>query len=90
MKHTGIKVSDINHELDLSLIDFLSRFRVLYRRPLRDDTRFNWGQSMKLKGIKVSDIDIKDGKVVPKKKYRSVSQKIAERKNPKRKYKRGK
>lgn len=45
---------------------------------------------MKQTGIKVSDIDIKDGKVVPKKRYRSASQKIAERKNPKPKYKRGK
>lgn len=45
---------------------------------------------MKHTGIRVSDIDIKDGKVVPKRKYRSVSQKIAERKKPKRKYKRGK
>lgn len=36
---------------------------------------------MKLKGIRVSDIDVKDGKVVPKKKYRSTSQKIAERKS---------
>lgn len=45
---------------------------------------------MKHTGIKVSDIDIKDGKVVPKRKYRSVSQKIADRKNPKAKFKRGK
>ncbi len=36
---------------------------------------------MKHTGIKVSDIDIKDGKVVPKRKYRSASQKIAERKS---------
>lgn len=47
-------------------------------------------RAMKHTGIRVSDIDIKDGKVVPKRKYRSVSQKIAERKKPKRKYKRGK
>lgn len=36
---------------------------------------------MKHTGIKVSDIDVKDGKVVRKRKYRSVSQKIAERKS---------
>lgn len=46
--------------------------------------------AVKHTGIKVSDIDIKDGKVVPKRKYRSVSQKIADRKNPKAKFKRGK
>lgn len=45
---------------------------------------------MKHTGIKVSDIDVKDGKVVRKKRYRSVSQKIAERKNPKKRFKRGK
>ncbi len=83
-------LSDINTELDLSIIDFLSRFKVLYRMPHREDVRSNWGQSMKHTGIRISDIDVKDGKVVPKKKYRSVSQKIADRKNPKRKYKRGK
>lgn len=36
---------------------------------------------MKHTGIRVANIDIKDGKVVRKKKYRSVSQKIAERKS---------
>lgn len=45
---------------------------------------------MKHTGIRVPDIDIKDGKVVRKRKYRSVSQKIAEGKKPKQKYKRGK
>lgn len=45
---------------------------------------------MKHTGIRVSDVTIKDGKVVPKKKYRSVSQKIAERKKPKTRLKRGK
>lgn len=44
---------------------------------------------MKLKGIAVPDIDIKDGKVVPKRKYRSASQKIAERKSKRVRVKRG-
>lgn len=45
---------------------------------------------MKHTGIRLPGFDLKDGKPVRSKRRKSVSQKIAERKNPKRKYKRGK
>lgn len=45
---------------------------------------------MKRKGIAIPGFTLKNGKPVRSKRRKSVSQKIAERKNPKRKYKRGK
>lgn len=48
------------------------------------------GMAVKHTGIRLPGFDLKDGKPVRSKRRKSVSQKIAERKNPKRKYKRGK
>lgn len=44
---------------------------------------------MKHTGIRVPGFDLKDGKPVRSKRRKSVSQKIAERKKPKQKFKRG-